>query len=47
MRVEKRNLGHSETYQFEVPKEIFEFCETIFEPLDEEELVFANLVEQD
>jgi predicted kinase len=47
MRVEKRNLGQSETYQFEVPKEIFEFCETIFEPLDEEELAFAHLIEQD
>ncbi|WP_159104313.1 hypothetical protein [Sneathiella glossodoripedis] len=47
MRVEKRNLGESDTYQFEVPKEIFEFCETIFEPLDDEEREFAKLVEQD
>ncbi|MCZ4279870.1 ATP-binding protein [Kiloniella laminariae] len=36
-RVQDRNRGESETYQFEVSREVFEFCETIFEPLGEEE----------
>lgn len=33
-RVNKRNTKPSETYRFHVSEEIFEFCETIFEPLD-------------
>ncbi|WP_420547623.1 AAA family ATPase [Curvivirga sp.] len=37
-RVEKRNLEKTGTYRFEVPREIFDFCETIFEPLTSEEL---------
>ncbi|WP_020591361.1 AAA family ATPase [Kiloniella laminariae] len=36
-RVQERNKGESDTYQFEVSREVFEFCETIFEPLDEGE----------
>ena len=36
-RVHQRNTEQAETFQFHVSKEIFEFCETIFEPLDEEE----------
>ena len=45
MRVDKRNLGESDTFQFEVSQEIFEFCETIFEPLDADELKLAALIE--
>ena len=36
-RVNHRNETKPETYQFEVSREIFEFCETIFEPLDDAE----------
>ena len=35
-RVSERNKGASETFQFEVDKATFEFCETIFEPLDKD-----------
>ncbi len=44
MRVEKRNTGASDTFQFEVSQEIFEFCETIFEPLDAEERELTSVV---
>jgi len=33
-RVNKRNTEVTDTFQFHVSEEIFEFCETIFEPLD-------------
>lgn len=36
-RVVQRNTEKTNTFQFEVSKEIFEFCETIFEPLDAQE----------
>ena len=37
-RVSERNLGNAETFKFEVSREIFDFCETIFEPLNSDEL---------
>jgi len=43
-RVRERNLGSIETFKFEVTKETFDFCETIFEPLDSDELKQATLV---
>ncbi|WP_162906874.1 AAA family ATPase [Algihabitans albus] len=43
-RVNHRNTRQTETYQFEVSREIFEFCETIFEPLDGGELRDAVVV---
>jgi predicted kinase len=36
-RVNKRNFEKSESFEFEVSREIFEFCETIFEGLFEDE----------
>ena len=36
-RVNHRNTHKTETFQFHVSQETFEFCETIFEPLDTEE----------
>ncbi|WP_419904818.1 AAA family ATPase [Kiloniella sp.] len=43
-RVDYRNQAQTETFQFEVSREIFEFCETIFEPLDEDERANAVVV---
>ncbi len=37
-RVNQRNTQKTESYQFTVSREIFEFCETIFEPLENDEL---------
>ncbi|MDV7339447.1 ATP-binding protein [Terasakiella sp. A23] len=37
-RVQQRNTEKTDTFQFEVSQEIFEFCETIFEVMDEDEL---------
>lgn len=36
-RVHERNTKKTETFEFEVSRDIFEFCETIFEPLFEDE----------
>jgi len=36
-RIEERNTKQTETYQFHVSKTTFEFCETLFEPLDKHE----------
>ena len=46
-RVNHRNTQRTETYQFDVSREIFEFCETIFEPLDEDELRDAVVVPEE
>lgn len=35
--IERRNQTKEGTYQFDVSKDVFEFCETLFEPLTEEE----------
>ncbi len=43
-RVDHRNQARTETFPFEVSREIFEFCETIFEPLDDDELAKAVVV---
>lgn len=43
-RVNVRNTLKTETFQFPVSKETFDFCETIFEPMDEEEINGALLV---
>jgi len=40
-RVNHRNTEQSETYQFDVSRDVFEFCETIFEPLTEDEQKLA------
>lgn len=39
LRVDERNKKKTATFEFEVSREIFEFCETIYEPLDEVELL--------
>lgn len=44
-RVEERNRGLSDTFQFEVDRETFDFCETIFEPLDEDERARSVIVD--
>lgn len=36
-RVEQRNTQQGDSFQFQVPRHIFEFCETIFEPLSDTE----------
>lgn len=36
-RVSKRNFEKKDNYQFDVSREIFEFCETIFEPMSDDE----------
>ena len=36
-RVNARNTQQHDSYQFQVNRETFEFCETIFEPLDKDE----------
>lgn len=33
MRVQQRNTEMGDTFKFEVSREVFDFCETIFEPL--------------
>lgn len=43
-RVQKRNATQAETYQFHVSKKVFDFCETIFEPMDEEERKRAVII---
>ncbi len=43
-RVNHRNQAQTETFLFEVSREIFEFCETIFEPLGEDERAKALVV---
>lgn len=43
-RVEERNKGEAATFQFEVDRETFDFCETIFEPLSDEERKGAIVV---
>lgn len=45
-RIQKRNTQKAETFEFEVSREIFEFCETLFEPLVDEELELA-IVQKD
>lgn len=44
-RVQKRNQEKGETFQFSISQEVFEFCETIFEPLQSEELEMAEVLE--
>lgn len=46
-RVDARNGGTADTYQFEVSRETFEFCETIFERPGADELRGAVLVGAD
>jgi predicted kinase len=43
-RVDERNTIQGETFEFFVSRQVFEFCETIFEPLDEEERRGAVIV---
>lgn len=43
-RVQQRNRAIGETFQFEVDRETFEFCETIFEPLTADERERAIIV---
>ncbi len=43
-RVQHRNSEQGETFQFNVSREVFEFCETIFEPMDDAELATATIV---
>ncbi|OUR95467.1 hypothetical protein A9Q84_16675 [Halobacteriovorax marinus] len=43
-RVQKRNLEKAATFEFEVSKEIFDFCETLFEPLEVSELTTAIII---
>ncbi len=43
-RVQKRNIEKGETYQFEVSDQDFEFMETWFEPLTNEELEKAIVI---
>jgi len=43
-RVNDRNTTQGETYHFQVSKDVFEFCETIFEPLDDGEMGHAVVV---
>lgn len=43
-RVNQRNTEKLETFQFHVNQETFEFCETIFEPLDTDERREAIIV---
>ncbi len=43
-RVDHRNTAQTVTYQFDVSREVFEFCETIFEPLNEAEREDAIIV---
>lgn len=43
-RVQQRNLEKGETYQFEVSDQDFEFMETWFEPLTNEELEKATVI---
>lgn len=43
-RVEQRNADQGDSFQFHVSRPIFEFCETIFEPLSEEELSYPTTV---
>lgn len=44
-RVHRRNTEETETFQFAVSREIFDFCETIFEPLDDDERRDAILID--
>ncbi len=44
-RVEERNRGRSDTFQFEVTRADFDFCETLFEPLDADERARAVIVD--
>ncbi|OMH33783.1 ATP-binding protein [Motiliproteus sp. MSK22-1] len=37
VRVDERNTQQNENYQFQVTRETFEFCETIFEPVKTDE----------
>jgi predicted kinase len=41
-RVQKRNAEQSETFQFEVTREIFDFMETLWEPPDAREMAALN-----
>ncbi|MEP3244906.1 MAG: AAA family ATPase [Sneathiella sp.] len=43
-RIQQRNSEQGQTYQFTVSREVFDFCETIFEPMDEAELATATIV---
>ncbi len=43
-RVAARNASRGETFAFEVDRATFDFCETIFEPPDSDELVDAMIV---
>lgn len=44
-RVHQRNTQQTATFQFAVSREIFDFCETIFEPLDDDERRDAILID--
>lgn len=44
-RVDQRNTQKTETFQFPVSREIFDFCETIFESLDDEERRIATIID--
>lgn len=43
-RVARRNAERGETFQFEVSRDVFEFCETIFEPPDAFERRSATVI---
>ncbi|MEM7545590.1 MAG: ATP-binding protein [Pseudomonadota bacterium] len=43
-RVEERNRGGTDSYQFPVSREVFEFCETIYETPEAEERAGAIVV---
>jgi len=40
-RIEERNIKETETYQFHVSKTTFDYCDTLFEPLDRHEQKIA------
>jgi len=43
-RVKERNRGEAATFQFEVSKDIFDFCETLFEPMIDDELKNVTII---
>lgn len=43
-RVQERNQNKSATFSFEVSKENFDFCETLYEPLNNHELESAIII---
>lgn len=44
-RVEKRNVEKGETFSAEVTKDMFEFCETLFERPEKEEMKICKFID--